>query len=222
MRLGLYGKLPMKRDFVAHDVPRTVLAAVEPWLQGGLAASRARLAEGWREAYLRAPLWRFWLGADICGAPVLGVLMPSVDGIGRYFPLALFAIADRGEALPPPEVDAHAPWCAAAEALLLSALDERATFEALTARLATLPFLGAEPPPEDAPDALALPLALGFPAILDQARRADPARHAAALAVFWTQGGEGFAPRAVVAHRMPRPDLFASLLTGEFPGGAPC
>ena len=33
----------------------------------------------------------------------LGALMPSLDGLGRYFPLTLFVPADEGAAIPPPE-----------------------------------------------------------------------------------------------------------------------
>ncbi len=139
MPCGLHGKLPAKRDFIALAVPRAVLNAWEPWIQGGLAASRQRLGDGWTEAYLRAPIWRFWLGADIAGEPVLGAFMPSADGIGRYFPLALLCRAGHPEGLPPPEIEPFDGWFVAAESFLLSTLADGAGFEAVTAALARLP-----------------------------------------------------------------------------------
>ncbi len=65
MPCGLFGKLPAKRDFIAIAVPRAVLNAWEPWIQEGLSASRLALGDTWIEAYLRAPIWRFWLGAGL-------------------------------------------------------------------------------------------------------------------------------------------------------------
>jgi type VI secretion system protein ImpM len=83
MRCGLFGKLPAKRDFVALQAPRAFLAVWEKWLQAGVSASRAELGADWQALFLRAPIWRFWLGAELAGAPVLGAFMPSVDGVGR-------------------------------------------------------------------------------------------------------------------------------------------
>src|ERR1700722_2970157 len=62
MPAGLYGKLPAKRDFVAANTPRRFLEVWEPWLQAGVATSKQVLGEGWSEAYLNAPIWRFWRG----------------------------------------------------------------------------------------------------------------------------------------------------------------
>ena len=225
MRCGLYGKLPAKRDYIAVTSPREFLAAWEPWIQGGISASRARLGPTWQAAFLRAPIWRFWLGADICGAAVLGALMPSVDGVGRYFPLTLFAIADPGETIRPPELDAHETWLTRAEDLLLSALSETADFEALGGALSQLP------PPDVAGPEIAGPagtkrirdgtyvapadpaaLAAGFGAL----RLADHARSYSGMTQWWTLGGEDFAPRILAARGMPDPYIFAGMLTGQF------
>ncbi len=44
---------------------------------------------------MSAPIWRFTLAPGLAGRyPVFGVLMPSVDRVGRQFPLTLVA---RGE-----------------------------------------------------------------------------------------------------------------------------
>ena len=94
MRCGLFGKLGAKRDFIALATPRSFLEAWEPWMQACLSASRHHLGEGWQQAFLTAPVWRFWLGAEICGTTVMGAVMPSLDGVGRYYPLALHAMAD--------------------------------------------------------------------------------------------------------------------------------
>ena len=94
MACSLFGKLPSKRDFVAIRAPRRFLTVWENWVQAGLASSREQLGNGWQEAYLSAPIWRFWLGRHLAGRPVLGALMPSVDGIGRYFPVCALGAFD--------------------------------------------------------------------------------------------------------------------------------
>ncbi len=139
MPCGLYGKLPAKRDFISLAVPRAVLDAWEPWLQSGLSASRHSLGHGWTEAYLSAPIWRFWLGASIAAEPVLGAMMPSADGIGRYFPLILLYRAGHPEGLPPPEVEPFEGWFVVAETFLLATLSNDAAFGAVAAGLAALP-----------------------------------------------------------------------------------
>ncbi|HVV94240.1 MAG TPA: type VI secretion system-associated protein TagF [Hyphomicrobiales bacterium] len=219
MRAGLFGKLPAKRDFVALAAPRAFLTVWERWLQGGVSASRQELGPAWQDAFLRAPIWRFWLGAEISGAPVVGAFMPSVDGVGRYFPLSVFAAAEEGDVLPPPELAPQEDWFAAAEEVLLGALDTEARYEDVVAALGGLPFPSvALAPPEGTSRLPRGPMmstaggAAGFAA----ARIADHARFYGAATYWWTIGGEGFAPALLAEHRMPDPYLFTAMLTGRF------
>ena len=57
-----------------------------------LAASHAALGDRWLDVYLTSPAWRFVFGPGACGpSPVIGLMAPSVDRVGRYFPLTLVA-----------------------------------------------------------------------------------------------------------------------------------
>ncbi|GJE59917.1 type VI secretion system-associated protein TagF [Methylobacterium trifolii] len=223
MPCGLYGKLPAKRDFIALATPRAFLAAWEPWIQGGLSASRASLGEGWNHAYLRAPIWRFWLGADIAGETVLGAVMPSVDGIGRYFPLTLIGRAGDG-AMPPPELDPFDAWFGLAESFLLSTLSDGASFEAITAGLANLPDpVSARLPPLSGGATrlrggalVASADAQDFTIALSALRALGHAGLHAGMSYWWSAGGEGFPPLACACRRMPDAYAFAGLLTGCF------
>jgi type VI secretion system protein ImpM len=232
MQCGLYGKVPAKRDFIAISAPREFLNAWEPWLQGAISASRTTLGDKWQPAFLNAPIWRFWLGADVCGRNVMGALMSSLDGIGRYFPLTLFACADDNATIPPPEFASQDDWFEAAEVFLMSTLDHDATFEAMTAELAALP-----PPFQELQKVLAqgsagdsngqllaqaVPQALlpargqSFSDVFNSIRRRDYAKIYAASTFWWTVGGEGIAAIALSGKGMPDPFLFAAMLTGEF------
>jgi type VI secretion system protein ImpM len=224
MRCSLFGKLCAKRDFIAVFAPRDFLAVWEPWMQGSVSASRESLGRDWQAAFLAAPIWRFWLGAEICGATVLGAFMPSLDGMGRYYPLTLFAYADAGVAIPPPDIDAQDAWFADAEDFLLSTLDKNTAYETFTDALDRLA------PPGHAPldpvpaglsrimnGALAAPLGDGtFADLFASLRAANHASTYAAASFWWTLGGDDFLPTGFCCRRMPDPALQAGMLTGRF------
>jgi type VI secretion system protein ImpM len=224
MRCGLYGKLPAKRDFVAISAPREFLDVWEPWLQGSISASRLALGNSWQSVFLRAPIWRFWLGAGLSGVTTAGAFMPSVDGVGRYFPLTAFAYAEGGAAIPPPEFDTQDGWFETVERLLLSALDEAADFEAFAAEIeridppsVAIPRANVEGLIHAADGTLVAPVAAGkLPAVLAAARMEDHAQIYGSKTFWWTAGGDGFPPRVVIGTRMPPPHLFTGMLTGSF------
>src|ERR1700730_6600911 len=197
MRCSLFGKLAAKRDFIALFAPREFLNAWEPWMQGCVSASRDSLVDSWQQAYLTAPIWRFWLGADICGATVVGAFMSSLDGVGRYYPLTLFAYADPGNAIAPPDIGAHDEWCGASEHLLLSTLHKDVTFEAIAGALDQFAAPAQQPtgaPPEGMSalkeGTMASPLGEG--PISDRFASLRTANHSsvyAAASFWWTVGG---------------------------------
>ena len=87
---GFYGKLPELGDFVQRRLPTAFVQPWDQWLRESLASSRAQLGEQWLEVYLVSPLWRFVLMPNVAGQLAwAGVLMPSVDRVGRYFPLTI-------------------------------------------------------------------------------------------------------------------------------------
>lgn len=87
---GFFGKVRTHGDFVARRLPA---AFIEPWdrsVQAGMLEARLRYGAQWLPLYLNAPVWRFALGASLCGEEAwVGVLMPGVDRVGRYFPFTL-------------------------------------------------------------------------------------------------------------------------------------
>lgn len=86
---GWFGKLPGMGDFAHRRLPDDFRERWDQWLQSGLLQLRQQ-HPGWTERYLHSPLWFFVLAPDVAGPRAwLGVLMPSVDGVGRYFPFTL-------------------------------------------------------------------------------------------------------------------------------------
>lgn len=147
---GWFGKLPALGDFASRRLSSEFIDAWDGWLQRSLAASHRQLGERWLEVYLTSPIWRFALLGQVCGPePWAGVLMPSVDKVGRYFPLTI--AVSLGEGLwSLRRIAAAEAWYAAIEEVALSALDERATIDALEEHLAQLPFPAAGLPADDA------------------------------------------------------------------------
>lgn len=117
---GWYGKLPALGDFASRRLPSLFIEPWDRWLATGLSAWRDA-DPGWLEAFLAAPTWRFALGAGLPfreSPGYAGVLMPSVDRVGRYFPLTVVRPRGIGEA--------HVPrqWLQALEQAALAALDD--------------------------------------------------------------------------------------------------
>ena len=223
MPCHLYGKLPTKRDFIAIGVTRDFLDQWEPWLQSSVSASQATLKDQWQNAFLRAPIWRFWLGADLCGITTIGAFMPSLDRVGRYFPLTLLATADQGATVAPPEIDAQEDWFKAAEDFLISTLDQEKTFEAAVEGLNGLAMprqTGLAPPTGVFTDRNATTCLKNderhFAEVFESLCHAAPDTIYGGTSFWWTAGGEDFAPIAFCTKRMPDPFLFASMLTGQF------
>lgn len=89
---GWYGKIPSLGDFVSRRLPADFIVLWDNWLQQAIASSQTKLGESWVGHYLVSPIWRFILMPEICRDSMwIGILMPSIDKIGRHFPLT-FAI----------------------------------------------------------------------------------------------------------------------------------
>jgi type VI secretion system protein ImpM len=222
MSAGLFGKLPAKRDFIAVRAPTRFLGLWEPWLQAGIATSRLTLDSGWTAAFNRTPIWRFWLGAGLWGEATIGAFMPSIDGVGRLFPLAIFA-SEGDQALPPPEIESNDSWCEAAEAILLDALEPGAQFEDIAEAAAELASPARADPPA-APGVEAMPegavlarnAEIGAGRVFENMRRVGHRNAYASQSFWWTIGGEDFPPLALAVVGMPAATRFADMLTGAF------
>ncbi|WP_052249795.1 type VI secretion system-associated protein TagF [Tateyamaria sp. ANG-S1] len=89
---GAYGKIPALGDFLRSNVGHGFVQAWDAWLQSGMTEVRTALGDQWDDTYLTAPIWRFSLPSGLAGpSAMIGVVMASVDRVGRQFPLTLSA-----------------------------------------------------------------------------------------------------------------------------------
>jgi type VI secretion system protein ImpM len=168
--LGYFGKIPVSGDFVSRGLPRTFVDPWVDWLNKALARSREQLGNRWLDCYLTSPIWCFVLPSQICGdGSWAGVLMPSVDRVGRYFPFTLAAQLPQRISVFSVVVSAG-DWFKQAEKLAVSALDDAFQLEALEKQLQILgapeahtngPGIGSETPACDPRSESGLHFSLG-------------------------------------------------------------
>lgn len=134
-KIGLYGKLPAFGDFVIRNFSGEFINPWDAWLQDCMAYSRAVLGDAWLGSYLEAPIWRFVIGPGIIGGGAwIGIVMPSVDRVGRYFPMTLAQSID-------PDIDlmttylANCDWFREMEHLGMDALARDLDFSNFESRM---------------------------------------------------------------------------------------
>jgi type VI secretion system protein ImpM len=203
---GYFGKVSTLGDFVSRGLPDGLVAAWDAWLQQCIQASREQLGERWLNHYLTSPVWRFAIAPGVLGPEGLGgVMMPSVDRVGRYFPLMIAAVGA------PPLLDwfhKHVAWYDAIEDLARASLDPGF-------KLAQ--FDGA-PDPGLALVPQSVPVHGTWRFALDEHAGAQVV--AAALqghSLWWTEGSPGVEPSMLVCAGLPRVQGFAEMLTDVQP-----
>jgi type VI secretion system protein ImpM len=229
---GFFGKFPVRGDFISRRLPADFIRSWDAWLQGSLVASREILGESWLSIYLTSPLWRFILNPGVCGPNGwMGVLMPSVDRVGRYFPLTLAIATSQGNGLASLFVSA-ADWFARLEHLALSCLEDDFDFDAFDQQLqqqappavpdsGPLQVSGPEGP-EDGQPLRAMHVEMRD---LDQMPEAIAHLGSSLLAVYlstyslWsTSGSERVQPCLLLYPGLPPAASFADLISGQWPG----
>ncbi|MFJ5300603.1 type VI secretion system-associated protein TagF [Pseudomonas sp. NPDC088368] len=210
--LGFYGKLASRGDFVSRGLPQSFIKPWDVWLASGLQVSQQQLGEDWLNAYLVSPLWRFALAAGVCGPDaVVGVLMPSIDRVGRYFPLTMAQTLEPDQSLAALTAAPEA-WFEQVEALMLGTLEEGADFSVFDDRASTLGFL-----PTTHREPISRFAGLHFTSANDPDSRhrmlAELACEGASL--WWGKGSERIAPGLMRCQGLPDPAEFGSYLLGQ-------
>ncbi len=225
---GFYGKIPSHGDFLSRRLPRSFIGPWETWLQEALTNSQEQLGEQWLDNYLTSPLWRFGLSPGICGdTGWAGVIMPSVDRVGRYYPLTL------GVRLAPDHnlfllLEQTDSWFARLEELALSCLEDGFELDQFDNQLRILgrPYSSqtsseAKTPRPPAAKAtlhnawhMALPsqtsIATIYPRILPRLLR----KTLFAYSLWWTQGSERIAPSLLLCQGLPHIQGSPALIDG--------
>jgi type VI secretion system protein ImpM len=142
---GWFGKMPALGDFASRRLPPEWIEAWDGWLQHELVRSRAAFGgDAWLALYLVAPVRRFWLAPGLLAPRAwLGVLMPSVDSVGRHFPftLATALLPERDELA---DALANHNWLDSADAVARQVLDPAFDVSSLEQALLAMPSVHGE------------------------------------------------------------------------------
>lgn len=88
--IGWYGKLPFIGDFVAKNLPDSFVAPWDEWLRAGISQGREIHGDQWDELFLTFAPWRFITELPVgSGQFWCGILLPSIDRVGRQFPFTV-------------------------------------------------------------------------------------------------------------------------------------
>lgn len=237
---GFFGKLPDRGDFITRWLPKRFVDTWDRWLQACIATSQAQLGPAWEDSYMTSPIWRFALPGALVGGqegapegtasgPVAGVLMPSVDRVGRCYPLTFAAMTS---AQPVAALPLQKAWYDRLEQTALSALDDDTRLEGLEAAVQEIGL----PPGAEAEGsnvsmsgqdfggagdtALRFGVAAGQP---DYAGLLDHllGQRVGSYSLWWTAGSDRVAPSTLVFGGLPQAASFATLLAGERQEAAP-
>ena len=223
---GFYGKVTSLGDFVTRRLPDNFVQGWDEWLQYGIAASREQMQRTWLETYLTSPIWRFALAPGIFGEVAwAGVLMPSVDRVGRHFPLTL-AGGVAGECRIYEWLNNAKSWYENLEDLALSSLDEGFQLERMEQALQATPGIqqmlvigrpaGSLREGRDAAVAYSWQdfsqMEAALPSLFPEIAHMALQGHS----FWWTEGSQQVLPSLLVCRGLPSAAQYCAMLDGRW------
>jgi type VI secretion system protein ImpM len=89
---GAFGKIPSLGDFFTYNLDQVMVENWDNWIQKYMISLKSRLGIRWDKCFMTAPIWRFSLSAGVVSDSfTYGVMMPSIDRVGRQFPMTIAA-----------------------------------------------------------------------------------------------------------------------------------
>jgi type VI secretion system protein ImpM len=228
--VGYHGKVPKHGDFVSRGLPNTFIDPWDIWLQEAIHTSRQQLGDKWLDYYLTSPLYRFVLSPGICGdAAWMGTLMPSVDKVGRYYPMTI-SLKDHEATNPFVALQKYNEWFEHIELLALSCLKDDFDLEDFYQGICQLKLNGESQSPDkakhltsqmddlDFPTVLRRPLSsiAAIPDILPSILDALLKTHCFAYSVWWTHGSDHVSPSLLICTGLPPFDGIAAMFDGNW------
>ena len=180
------------------------------------------LQNAWLNTYLNSPIWRFVLLPGVCGERGwAGIMTPSVDRVGRYFPLT-FA-ASLGDGVQPFRViEDAADWFAAAESLALTVLHEdHVDVDTLQSSVQALDDSVIKGDGEATPSLEGGEWGLRLTGISGRTISSSVCHElvhfqVGPYSIWWTPGSEDTDSMGLVAPELPNPQCFVRLLEGSW------
>jgi len=217
MSAGYFGKLPMRGDFIQRNMSAEFVHTWDNWLQSVIATSHHNLGHKWLEHYLVAPIWRYLIPQQ-SETYQLGVMVPSVDKVGRYFPFTISTSIT-------PEIDAsriigaNRDWFDTAENIALQALNESISYEELNSFVNELMIQNNTPNlnnnrrinfriPVDKLSSL--------DNALEESRQHLPSKPEFNFSYWWNEGNQDTLGNLICCEGMPDDNIYTAMLDGQW------
>ena len=223
--IGIYGKIPSQGDFINQNLPRVFLDTWDHWLQQAILASQEVLGDSWLEYFLISPVWRFVLPKGLIGqGSWAGIMLPSVDSVGRYYPLTL--VAPVPEHVGAFEYLTNADkWFQSLEDVAITTLEKGFNVAELVQALDQNEFELAFPTEQVLPlkaerqlqhvlplNSTDQALTNVMPLLCDGLLKSQDS----GFSLWWTKGGEHVEPALLFSEQLPRPTSYTAMLNGQW------
>ncbi|NOQ76625.1 MAG: type VI secretion system-associated protein TagF [Methylococcaceae bacterium] len=229
LELGFYGKLPSLGDFASRRLSQDFIQPWDGWVQSSLATSKELLAEQWLKCYLTSPIWRFALSPGLCGKDAwLGIVMPSVDRVGRYFPLTIACKVPRNYSLINLFAEAN-DWFYEVETVALSALQNDLLVEDFDRMVQGIGGFSVKHPHQinaDFSQNCSTPASVFYLEFNNEVSEVEDIypqlssllldSYAEGYSLWSTVGSEAIKPGCLVLKGMPACTVYKGLITGQF------
>lgn len=224
--VGCFGKLPGAGDFVQRRLPARFVERWDGAFEAAVDAARQTFGDDWPEAWRDAPVWRFAFAPGVIDAAAwVGVTGPSVDRVGRRFPMLLAApLADAASV--EPVLRAGGCWFDALERTHRAAQGDASMHaEAFDARVAALPgpldalhgHASALPPLDwSAGGHWRLPLPQGGGEDGLAAWWTSFTAACGEACLWWTRGAARMPPSVLLTRGLPQPAAYAGFLDAAY------
>jgi len=229
LELGFYGKLPSLGDFASRRLPQDFIQPWDAWLQSSIATSKELLADQWLKCYLTSPIWRFALSPGLSGKDAwLGIVMPSVDRVGRYFPLTIACKVPRNYSLINLFAEAN-DWFYELETVALSALHNDLSvedFDRMVQGIGGFSVKQPHPIDEDLNQNSSTPASVFYLEFSNEVSEVNDIypqlnsllldSYAEGYSLWSTVGSDMIKPGCLVLKGMPAYTIYKGLITGQF------
>ena len=229
LKIGYFGKVPAHGDFINKSLPQSFINPWDAWLQEAVLSSRQQLGDNWLNYYLTSPIYRFALSPGICGSTGWsGLVMPSVDKVGRYYPMTLSVPGDQNSN-PFITLEQNKSCFDHLETLLLSCLEDNFVLDHFQQSLNQIQPVADHQATGMEASAIAKEeekifhayhlnidssesIVKFMPGFLDQVLK----ECCFAYSVWWTMGSEHVAPSLLVCEGLPPFDGIAAMFDGNW------
>ncbi len=137
--IGFFGKLPGAGDFVVRGFDRPLVTALTQWTDKLVGHLKLGAGDDWTTVFDRLHPVAWVADQGLCGsAPFAGLMRPSLDRVGRRYPL-IVGVSLPSDARVAPTAAAGRAWFDYLEGLLYDAWSPGLGAEALAEALAEAP-----------------------------------------------------------------------------------